>query len=147
MQLQTSCVLYVALLFAILFITIFFIFSARQRFESQARTCKKPSSKRNAAAARTNAVLVENRVFRCATGGSLNANRLKKAALDAGEYILRMQREDGGFVYLYGPIKNEVIPSRYNIIRHAGVIYSLFLLYQSFPDQRYLIATRRALDF
>jgi hypothetical protein len=86
------------------------------------------------------------------SGGStgdtvLTKARLMSAALAGGEYILRMQRADGSFVYYYDPDRDAEIKSQYNIIRHAGAIYALYQLYEATRDPRYLAATRKAVAF
>jgi rhamnogalacturonyl hydrolase YesR len=82
-----------------------------------------------------------------AGGTVLDKARLMAAALAGGEYILRMQQADGSFVYYYDPAKDEIIKTRYNIIRHAGAAYSLFQLYEATRDPRYLGAARKAMAF
>jgi hypothetical protein len=77
----------------------------------------------------------------------LDKTRLKAAALAGGEYLLRVQKNDGSFHYSYNPAKDEFDKHTYNILRHAGTIYALFQLYEATNDARYLEATRRAMNF
>lgn len=69
------------------------------------------------------------------------------AARAGGDYLIRMQKADGSFHYFYDPAQDLVEPLTYNIVRHAGTILSLFDLYESTRDARYLECARRAIVF
>jgi len=75
-----------------------------------------------------------------------SATQLLSAADEGGRYLLRHQREDGGFDYSYEPKKNTVADA-YNLLRHAGTCYSLVELYQATGDDAYRIAADRGLEF
>lgn len=53
---------------------------------------------------------------------------LVEAARDGGDYLERMIRGDGSFVYRYHPKQDEE-PGGYNMLRHAGTLYSMYELY------------------
>ncbi|MBI3650507.1 MAG: glycoside hydrolase family 127 protein [Acidobacteria bacterium] len=77
----------------------------------------------------------------------LTRAQLLNAAQAGGDYLLRMQKQDGSFHYLYDPEKNEFPQRRYNILRHAGTTWSLFQLYKATHEARYLLAARLACRF
>ena len=68
---------------------------------------------------------------------------LMAAARMAGDYLVRMQLEDGSFHYSYDPVEDRTSRQTYNIVRHAGTVYSLFELYNATREARYLDAARR----
>ena len=76
----------------------------------------------------------------------LPAPALLESARQAGEYLRRSVLPDGRFVYSYHPDKNRVA-SAYNMVRHAGTIYSMLELYQVTRDSALLESAERALRF
>ena len=68
---------------------------------------------------------------------------LVAAARMAGDYLVRMQLEDGSFYYSYDPVEDRTSGRVYNIVRHAGAVFSLFELYGATREARYLDAARR----
>ena len=68
---------------------------------------------------------------------------LMAAARMAGDYLVRMQLEDGSFHYSYDPVEDHTSRRTYNIVRHAGTVSSLFELYSATREARYLDAARR----
>ncbi len=78
---------------------------------------------------------------------ALNKPILMAAARAGGDYLLRMQKSDGSFNYSYDPAKDEFDKRTYNILRHAGTVYSLFQLYEATREARFLKAARRAMNF
>jgi hypothetical protein len=78
---------------------------------------------------------------------ALDRNALLRAARNAGDYLVRMQKTDGSFYYWYRPLSDQQEVGRYNIVRHAGAAVSLFDLYRTTRDPRYLAAARRATAF
>ncbi|HKV42583.1 MAG TPA: hypothetical protein VJX67_25500, partial [Blastocatellia bacterium] len=77
----------------------------------------------------------------------VNTHRLLQSARAGGDYLVRMQRPDGSFVYSYRAALDTGSTARYNIVRHAGAAISLFDLYGATHDRRYLNAARKAVDF
>ena len=78
----------------------------------------------------------------------LSSTGMVAAARSGGDYLVRMQQEDGSFHYLYDAAMDRVIEdAEYNILRHAGTAFSLFDLYAHTKDARYLAAANRAIDF
>lgn len=73
--------------------------------------------------------------------------RLVQAARAGGDYLLRLQKRDGGFNYYYDAAEDRVEPRTYNIVRHAGAAISLFDLYGATRDLRYLESAKRAVRF
>jgi len=73
-------------------------------------------------------------------------DEMRSAALAGGQYLTRAVKEDGKFVYSYLPKTNEVA-DQYNILRHAGTLYSMLELYDLAGDSALLEATQRTLDY
>ena len=65
----------------------------------------------------------------------------------AGDYLVRMQLQDGSFHYSYDPLRDHTSQRTYNIVRHAGTVYSLFELYAATREARYLDAARRGVSY
>ena len=65
----------------------------------------------------------------------------------AGDYLVRMQLEDGSFHYSYDPVEDRASRRAYNIVRHAGTVFSLFELYGATREARYLDAARRGVKY
>jgi len=76
----------------------------------------------------------------------ISSELLIEAAIKGGEYLARSVRPDGSFTYIYMP-KTDVIPGGYNILRHAGTVYSMLELYEITQDEELLIASKRAIDY
>jgi len=74
------------------------------------------------------------------------ASSLLAAARSGGDYLLRHQREDGSFQYVYEP-KWDGDGKGYNLLRHAGSSYALAELTQASGDPRYLEGARRGLEW
>jgi len=71
---------------------------------------------------------------------------LLNASLRGGEWLVRHQRKDGRWWYIYYPVTNSYSYD-YNILRHAGTIYSLFQLYEVTYQKQFLKAAKQGLDF
>ncbi len=71
---------------------------------------------------------------------------LLEASRRGGDYLKRAVRRDGRFIYSYRA-QNDRVSDRYNILRHAGTIYSMLELYEVTQDQELLEAAERALQF
>lgn len=77
---------------------------------------------------------------------ALTPDRLLASARAGGDYLVRMQKPDGTFHYLYKPAQN-ISARSYNNLRHAGTAYSLYQLYGVTQDVRYLDAANSAVNF
>lgn len=73
------------------------------------------------------------------------AGLLARAQL-AGEYLTRMVKPSGRFVYHYYPATNGE-KRAYNLPRHAGTIYAMMQLYEVTGEKELLAAAQRALKF
>ncbi len=71
---------------------------------------------------------------------------LLAAARSGGEYLRRAVRGDGRFVYSYRP-KTGGERDRYNLLRHAGTIYSMLELYEVTGEEALLAAAERAIAY
>jgi uncharacterized protein YyaL (SSP411 family) len=69
------------------------------------------------------------------------------ASRAGGDYLVRMQKDDGSFHYIYDAAKDEIDRRSYNILRHAGAACSLFDLYAATHNRSYLEAAGRAVNF
>ncbi len=76
----------------------------------------------------------------------LTAETLLARARLGGEYLTRATRRDGSFVYLYQP-RSDTAEDSYNILRHAGTIYSMLELHEADPNEQLLAAGRRAIGY
>jgi hypothetical protein len=77
----------------------------------------------------------------------LDRASLLAAVRMAGDYLVRMQLQDGSFHYSYDPLNDRTSRRTYNIVRHAGTVYSLFELYAATREARYLNAGRRGVAY
>ncbi len=59
----------------------------------------------------------------------LDSSLLLSSAIAAGDYLISTVKEDGNFIYEYMP-KNDSETNKYNVLRHAGTIYSMLELYE-----------------
>ncbi len=66
--------------------------------------------------------------------------------MQGGRYLSRSVGADGRFVYSYNPKTNKA-PPKYNMVRHAGTVFSMLDLYQSTKDQHLLRASERAIGY
>lgn len=82
-----------------------------------------------------------HRFFRKPTG-----DEMRSTALAGGQYLTRAVEKDGKFVYSYLP-KTDKVADAYNILRHAGTLYSMLELYDLKADAALLEAAERALDY
>lgn len=71
---------------------------------------------------------------------------LLAAATAAGEYLRRSVKENGSFVYSYSPVTGRD-NGPYNILRHAGTVYSMFEVYEVTRSRELLLAAEQALEF
>jgi uncharacterized protein YyaL (SSP411 family) len=65
----------------------------------------------------------------------------------AGDYLIRIQKEDGSFSYVYDAAKDSFPSTRYNILRHAGTAIALLQLCSATNDRLYLDAARKATSY
>ena len=73
------------------------------------------------------------------------AQEALEAAIAAGDWLVRTQRDDGEFAYTYDPIENEFSQKGYSYVRHAGVVWSLIVLHRRTGDEAYLRCAERGL--
>lgn len=64
----------------------------------------------------------------------------------ASIYLAQSVKSDGSFIYEYDPVR-DVEEDGYNILRHAGTIYSMFEIYEAFPRQDIRISGERAIEY
>ena len=69
---------------------------------------------------------------------------LLNAARMGARYLTNAVEPEGRFVYIYLPASGRV-PKKYNIVRHAGTIYSMLEAYELTHDKELLAAARRAI--
>lgn len=74
----------------------------------------------------------------------INGDLLLTSAIAAGEYLEQAVKKNGNFIYEYLP-KKEQSSNRYNILRHAGSIYSMLELYEITKNESLLKASELAL--
>ena len=76
----------------------------------------------------------------------LSPQGLRSAATKAGQYLADAVRPDGRFVYSYRA-RSDSEADDYNILRHAGTIYSMLELYEVTFDPALLAAAVRAIGY
>ena len=76
----------------------------------------------------------------------LSRDELFSSAVSAGKYLKNAVDINGRFVYRYLPKTNKVA-SRYNILRHAGTVYSMLELYEHTGDMELLEAAQLAIEY
>lgn len=74
-----------------------------------------------------------------------DADAFVSTAVAAGDYLIRVQDDDGRFRYLYDPAKPETTEP-YNWLRHAGTGYALSQLYRVTGEERFRQGTVRAAE-
>jgi len=79
--------------------------------------------------------------------GELDRARLVAAARAGGDYLVRMQKPDGSFHYIYDAHDDSILTDTYNILRHSGAALSLLDLYATTRDNTYLDSAARAITF
>jgi len=65
----------------------------------------------------------------------------------AGDYLIRFQKPDGSFHYLYDAAKDAVDDAAYEPARHAGTAWSLAQLYAATGRRRFRDAARRGIEW
>jgi len=76
--------------------------------------------------------------------GEDDATAIERAAVEAVDWIVRNQRPDGTYLYLFFA-KAGAIPQEYNDVRHAGVTMALYQAAGRLDDARALAAADRGL--
>lgn len=75
----------------------------------------------------------------------INTDMLLSSAILAGKYLQAAVKSDGQFIYEYLPKKDET-SNRYNVLRHAGTVYSMLELFEITKDEQLMIAIKLALS-
>jgi len=76
----------------------------------------------------------------------ISADMLLESAMLGGNYLVNATNGDGSFVYKYNA-SSDGESSSYNLLRHAGTIYSMLQLYDVTKDQTLLSSAERAIDY
>jgi hypothetical protein len=82
-----------------------------------------------------------------AAPGEVDAVQLKTAMSDAADYLVRVTRPSGEYVYLDNLNEVKDYQSLYNVLRHAGAMYALSDYYSWKPDPKAKDALVRAANF
>lgn len=67
-------------------------------------------------------------------------------AKQAGDYLIRAVHANGKFLYSYLPKRDKKAP-KYNILRHAGTIYSMLELYEVTQNDKLLDAAKKSFEY
>jgi hypothetical protein len=78
--------------------------------------------------------------------GKTDTASLEAAARAARDWILRNQKPDGTYTYLYY-IDTDTVPDEYNMVRHAGVTMTLFQAAGHYEDPQTLAAADAGLGW
>lgn len=73
-------------------------------------------------------------------------DRMLASARAGGEFLMRIQRDDGAFIYTLDPWLATQSKTAYNIVRHAGTAAALFELAAHTGDERFLRSAVRAME-
>ena len=76
--------------------------------------------------------------------GQISKQELLKSAVRGGAYLDRSIGANGRFIYSY-EAKRDRVTERYNMVRHAGTVFSMLDLYQTTRDQDLLTGAERAI--
>jgi hypothetical protein len=77
----------------------------------------------------------------------VDSARVREGIAAATGYLHRVNDRTGRFVYLRNTDLKDEAPDEYNLLRHAGTIYSLGLSYSVEPDDETIEIMRRGVDF
>ena len=78
---------------------------------------------------------------------NLLSDQLIQSAIMAGDYLINASIDGGIFAYEYDPLKNTVDISKYNILRHAGTVYSMLKLYNDTKNEQLLKMSEKSLAY
>jgi len=78
--------------------------------------------------------------------GDLSSDQLIKSVIMAGGYLVNATNDEGFFAYEYNALEDLVDYSTYNLLRHAGTIYSMLELYNYSNDKQLLSMSEKALN-
>jgi hypothetical protein len=73
--------------------------------------------------------------------------RLLAACEAAADWLLRSQKPDGSFHYLYNAAKDQVAEGEHEVVRHAGTAWSLAQAYAATGRRRFRDGAYRALEW
>jgi hypothetical protein len=76
----------------------------------------------------------------------VDRDRMIASARAGGELLMRIQGDDGAFVYTLDPWLATQSKTAYNVVRHAGTAAALFELAAHTSDERFLKAAMRAME-
>jgi len=74
------------------------------------------------------------------------SNTLLNSAILGGNYLINVTWDNGIFLYEYDPV-NDIKSDSYNILRHAGTIYSMLELYDITGDEELLSSAEKAISY
>ncbi len=77
---------------------------------------------------------------------AVTPDQLLASARDGARYLARSVKPDGRFVYIYWPTTDSET-RQYNIVRHAGTLYSMMEAVEATGDPLVLESARRALGY
>lgn len=73
----------------------------------------------------------------------INEKEIKKIIIRSGKYLVKQAKPNGKFVYRINLRPIVKLKPSYNVLRHAGTIYSLAMFYEQEPDENTLTAITR----
>ena len=78
--------------------------------------------------------------------GRISKQELLKSAVQGGAYLTRSIGTNGRFAYSY-EAKRDKVSAKYNMVRHAGTVFSMLDLYQTTKDKNLLRGAERAIGY
>ena len=80
-------------------------------------------------------------------GAGVSREQLLAAAVAGGEYLLRVQHEDGSWLYALDPWLQTRSRNVYNLVRHSGTTAAMFELHAATGDHRVLDSALRGIVY
>ncbi|MFH1642900.1 MAG: hypothetical protein ABIC04_08455 [Nanoarchaeota archaeon] len=71
---------------------------------------------------------------------------LDSAIINAADWVIDMQKDDGSYTYLYYP-ENDSVSDKDNILRQTGTMYSMVLAYNYLHEDKYFLAAEKTAGY
>ncbi len=82
-----------------------------------------------------------------ANSGAPSAEKVDRAVKAAAGYLIRSVMDSGRFIYQVNMDPSVKVPGSYNVLRHAGTIYSMCMYYDAFPEKEVREAILRSGEY
>lgn len=72
---------------------------------------------------------------------------LQQSIRAAEDYLIKATNEDGMFTYIYHPSTDKKSTVEYNMLRHAGTIYAMMIIYNETGNPQILSSAEKAIQY